>query len=137
MMAIAVMVSSCSKSPYDKAVEHIENLDRQVITSTTMNEYEDVYQKVIALQSDPNLANLKNLTSSEKQTIVKKMTSLTLDALAVKAILYEMPDSIKPSKYDMKTLCNLCIDKKVNIMTPNFRYHEVRAIISDYYKAKQ
>lgn len=135
MIVVVGIMSGCNKSPYDIAVEHIEELDKQVTSSTTMDEFDEVYNEIIDLKTELDFKKLKNLTHSEKEVLVLKMTSLTIDALAVKAILYEMPDSIKPSVEDIKVLSSICVEHKAKL-TPNPGYQEVRSIISDYYKAK-
>lgn len=136
LVVFAVMISGCRKSPYDQAVGYIDDLDDEVTAVTSSAEYDNVYQKITEIQSSPEFANLQSLTPSEKATVTEKMTTLTLNALAAKAVLHEMPDSIKLSSDDMKALCKLCIDKKANVLGNRFGYPEVKTIISDYYTAK-
>ena len=101
-VSIVLAVSACTKTPYEKAVDNIDGLTEEVISSTNETEFDSVYNKIVKLSSNELMTNLSDCSNEEKTTIKEKAINLTMSALAVKAILYVMPKDITPTSQDMK-----------------------------------
>lgn len=128
----AVALTACTKSPYDKAVDYLDELSTAVQAATNETEYDVVYNKIVTLNSNDIMSNLNNLSQEQKQEITAKTVNLTMEALAVKAILYVMPQDITPTADDISKLTNECLQNKADVMTAP--YPQVRAIVRKYYK---
>ena len=128
-------MSSCSDSRYDKAIAYIDELSTEVVSSTTEKEFDVVYNKIVALKSDKLINDLTDLSDNQKAELLKKMATLTFNALAVKAILYVMPKDITPTAADMNQMVKECIQKKCNTLTQP--YEDVRAVVNEYYSTKE
>lgn len=76
LTAIAVIVSSCSNSPYDKAVNYIDELSAEVKTVTTEIEFDKVYNKIVNINSNGIMTCLSDLSREQKQVIIQKMANL-------------------------------------------------------------
>lgn len=133
-LIIIPMTVGCSKSPYEKAMDYLQELSEEVTSVTDMESYDVVYNKIINLKSDPLITGLSRLTDNEMQEFTDEMTSLTMEALFVKAILYVKPSDIKLTAQDMKALCDICKEKNVNPLSAEFEYSKMSTIIKDYYK---
>lgn len=131
-IAFLALFSGCQQNPYDKAVSYIDNLSTEITSVTTDTEYEEVYNKIIALNANETITNLTDLSQEQKREIVQKAARLTQKALAVKAILYVMPKDIKPTAEDITKMTNECIQKNLN--TINSPYSEVSAMVKEYYR---
>lgn len=130
---IMLLTVSCSKSPYDKAMDYLHDLSNEVTSVTDMESYDAVYDKIVRLNSDPMITGLTDLTDNQKRDFTDEMLSLTMDALMVKAILYAMPSDIKPTAKDIKALCAICKEKNLNPLTAELEYSQMNTIIKDYY----
>lgn len=130
-VAIVGILVACKQKPYEKAISYIEKLSSEVMASTNESEYDAVYNKIVALNSNEVMTNLSGLSQKQSETIQQKTIALTLDALAVKAILYVMPTNIKPSPEDISKMATDCIEKNLNTTTPP--YTDVRTLVNDYY----
>ena len=130
---LSVIFTACSEqSNHEKALQHLDVLSSELMSCTTQEKYDIVYEKVIAIKNDPKFKALASETNDKKAEIVVKTAKLIQEALAVKAILLVIPQTIEPTQKDIKALLQNCIDKKLNIMVPP--YSEVSAMIREYYK---
>lgn len=129
-IAMATLVG-CKQSPYEKAEAYIDELETEVMSVTTAAQYDAVYTKIIELPKSEVMNNLTELSDGQKKEIVHKTVELTLEALAVKAILYVMPKDVTPTADDISKLANECIEKKLNTMTTP--YADVRKLVYEYY----
>lgn len=130
-IALVFLFVGCQKSPYDKAVDYIDGLSAEVVKATNEAEYDAVYNQIVNLNANEVMVNLKALSPEQSQTIKQKAVDLTFKALAVKAILYVMPQSIKPTAADITTLANECIQKKLNVTTQP--YTDVKSLVDEYF----
>lgn len=135
LLSLAALMSSCSYSRYDKAIAYIDELSTEVVSSTTEKEFDVVYNKIVALKSDKLINDLTDLSDNQKAEFLKKMETLTFNALAVKAILYVMPKDITPTADDMNQMVKECIQKKCNTLTQP--YEDVRVVVNEYYSTKE
>lgn len=135
-MLMLVMVG-CQKSPYEKAISYIDELSEDVTSATDMQAYDAVYNKIVNLKSNALITDLKDLSDSQKRELTVKIADLTLEALAVKAILYEMPATITPTPEDIKAICQECIDKKIDIINGFGGYPEVKTLIMEHFHTQQ
>lgn len=131
-IVLVFLFVGCQKSPYDKAVDYIEGLSIEVMKATNEAEYDAVYNRIVNLNANEVMVNLKDLSPEQSQTIKQKAADLTFKALAVKAILYVMPQTIKPTAADITTLANECIQKKLNVITPP--YTDVKSLVDEYFR---
>ena len=134
-IAIVFLFFGCKQSPYDKAVNYIDELSAQVTSATNEAEFDKAYNKIITINSNEVMTSLTDLSQGQKQMIIQKMSDLTFKALAVKAILYVMPKDITPTPKDMSKLVDLCINKKLNVLSQP--YTDVKSLVNDYYKINQ
>lgn len=131
-IASLVLLFGCKQSPYDKAVSYIDNLSTEITSVTTDAEYEEVYNKIVTLNSNEAMTNLTDLPQEQKREIAQKAIRLTQEALTVKAILYVMPKDVKPTTGDIVKLVNECLQKKLDIL--NSPYSDVSAMVKEYYR---
>ena len=134
--SLLFVMTSCQKSPCDNAIDLIHELSAEVTSATDTKTYDEVYNKIVNLKTNPLITGLKDLSASQKQEFTEEMTNLTLEALAVKAILFEIPSSVTPTSEDIKNLCKKCIDAKASVITAG-GYPEVKAIVEEYFKGKE
>lgn len=132
LIASLALLSGCKQSPYDKAVSYIDNLSTEIMSVTTDAEYEEVYNKIVALNSNEAMTNQTDLSQEQKQDIAQKTIKLTQEALVVKAILYVMPKDIKPTAEDMAKMTDECIQKKLNVLA--HPYSDVWTMVKEYYQ---
>lgn len=127
----AFLLIGCKQTPYDKACSYIDELSSEVMAATNDTEYDAVYNKIVSLNTSEEMSDLRGLSQEQSQTIKAKATELTLEALAVKAILYVMPKDVTPTVDDISKLANECIEKKLDTMTSP--YSDVRKLVYEYY----
>lgn len=127
----AFLLIGCKQSPYDKAIDYMDELSTEVMAATNDTEYDAVYNKIVSLNKSEVMTNLRGLSQEQSQTIKVKATELTLEALAVKAILYVMPKDVTPTADDISKLVNECIEKKLDTMSNP--YSDVRKLVYEYY----
>ena len=133
LCVLSVLFTACSeKSNHEKALQHLNELSTELMTCTTQEKYDVVYEKVVAIKNDPMFSALAGETNEQKLEIVAEAAALIQEALAVKAILFAMPKTIEPTEKDIKALVKNCIDRKLNIMVPP--YSEIASMIREYYK---
>lgn len=130
-----MLLNSCCDNRYDKAIAYIDQLSTEVVSATTEEDFDVVYNKIVALKTDKVMTDLTDLSDNQKAEFLKKMETLTFNALAVKAILYVMPKDITPTADDMNQMVKECIQKKCNTLTQP--YDDVRTVVSEYYSAKK
>ena len=135
LLFFAMLLNSCSDNRYDKAVAYIDQLSTEVVSATTEEDFDAVYNKIVALKSDKLINDLTDLSDNQKVELQQKMVTLTSNALAVKAILYVMPKDTTPTADDMNQMVKECIQKKCNTLTQP--YGDVRTVVSEYYSAKE
>lgn len=125
---------ACSKpqSPYDKAVDYIDELSTEVRAATNDAEYDAAYKKIVNINANEVMTNLGSLPQAQKQEVMAKAENLILEALAVKAILYVMPRDISPSADDISKLTDECLQDKADVLVAP--YPQVREIVRKYYK---
>lgn len=128
--AILLLFLSCSTGQQN-AVEYLNELSSEVISCTTETEYDKVYAKIVALHDDERFKD-NNVSLNENIEIVKGMTTLTIEALTVKAILYVIPASVTLTSQDMISLVEECINNNVNVHS--LPYDDVKRIVYNYYK---
>ncbi len=122
-------LSACSNEK--GAVEYAKELSSEVVSCTTMEEFDVVYEKITAIKADPRFMAQPGETNEEKKEIVQATAKLIFEALAVKAILVETPDSINITPTDMKTLTEQCISMKLN--TTVMPYTEVGKLVRSHF----
>lgn len=127
----ALLLMGCKQTPYDKAINYMDELSTEVMAATNDTEYDAVYNKIVSLNTSEVMSDLRGLSQEQSQTIKAKATELTLEALAVKAILYVMPKDATPTADDISKLANECIEKKLNTMTSP--YADARKLVYKYY----
>lgn len=126
------LISCVEKSNHEKALGVLDDLSTELMSCTTQEKYDVVYEKVIAIQNDPKFGALEGQTYEQKMEIVAGTTQLVQEALAVKAILFVMPSGIEPTEKDIRTLVNICLDRNLNITRPP--YSDIHAVLCEYYK---
>lgn len=135
LLSLAILSSSCSDSRYDKTIAYIDNLSTEVVSATTETDFDMVYNKIVALKSDTMMIDLTDLSDNQKAELQVKMADLILNALAVKAIWYVLPEDITPTAADMERLAKECTQKKCNTLTQP--YDEVKTVVNEYYSVKE
>lgn len=132
--AMLLLFLACSPKQ-QSAVEYMNELSSQLVSCTTEVEYDKVYEEIDALKDDARFSNNDDLSANEKLEIVKGMAALVHKALAVKAILYVMPESVTPTSQDMSSLVDECINNNANVHSQP--YSDVKAIVYTYYKISE
>ncbi len=124
-----LFLSACSEK--NDAVTYVEELSSELLSCTNMEQYDAVYDKIIAIDEDVRFTAQPGQTQEEKAAIIKASARLIHEALAVKAILYVMPEDVVPTKEDIRQLTEECIDKKLNVV--NGSYSEVRSLVKAHF----
>lgn len=126
-MSLCLCMFACcqKKSDFDKAVELLDNLSVQLTECTTDKKFEKVYQEIIGLDENPLI--MHNYTPEQNRVVVMKTAKVVKDALAVKAILFELPSNIKLNKKELTEMIQECSDKDYNTLAPP--YKDVRTMI--------
>ncbi len=124
-----LLLSTCSNK--NESVEYLEELSSKVLSCTTMEQYDMVYEDIIAIQTDSRFKAQPGQTDKEKAEIIQAATNLTMNALAVKAVLYVVPQDVTLMPRDMQNLAKQCVEKKLNIhIAP---YAEVKALVKSHF----
>lgn len=131
---LLTVVSSCTKSHYDKVNSYLDELSTEVVSSTTEEEFNVSYRKVIELKENDLMVNLSDLSHKQKQEILCKVETLTMKTLAVKAVLYVLPKDIKPTVKDMEYLTNEILKRELDLIS--FPFSDVGTLVNKYYSAK-
>lgn len=133
MSVLVVSLTACfEKSNHDKAMEQLEDLSDELTSCTTQEQYDVVYENLIAINNDPKFGVVEGETNEQKAEIIAGTAKVVQEALAVKAILYTMPSGVKPTEKDIKALVKICLDRKLNIILPP--HSDVHAMLCEYYK---
>lgn len=132
LCAFALWACSKPQSPYDKAVDYIDELSTEVRAATNDAEYDAAYKKIVNINANEVMTNLGSLPQAQNQEVMAKAENLILEALAVKAILYVMPRDITPSPDDISKLVDVCLQDKADVSVSP--YPQVRTIVRKYYK---
>lgn len=104
-VAMVLVMVSCSSSPCDKLIKHMDTLQSEVMACTTQEQYDAVYVKVTSVDEMVNEESAKvKFTAEEGDKIKEKTAELTLKALIVKDILFAMPKDIVPTQEDMQAM---------------------------------
>ena len=135
LLFFAMLLNSCCDNRYDKAIAYIDQLSTEVVSATTEEDFDVVYNKIVALKTDKVMTDLTDLSDNQKVELQQKMATLTFNALAVKAILYVMPKDITPTADDMNQMVKECIQKKCNTLTQP--YEDVKVVVNEYYSTKE
>lgn len=135
VFVMAVLLNSCNKTPYEKAISYIDDLSEEVLSATSQEEFDEVYYKIIDLNNNPLIRDLNNLSSEQNREFTAKAAQLTFNALAVKAILFVLPKDIKPTADDMKEMATECVDKSVNVISQP--YPEVRELVYKHFSISE
>lgn len=132
MGVLALSVTACfEKSNHEKTIELLEDLSTELMSCTTQEQFDVVYEKVVDIKNDTKLGELVGETNEQKAEIIARVAELIQNSLAVKAILYAMPSGVEPTKNDMKALVKICLDKKLNIILPP--HSDVHKMLCEYY----
>lgn len=134
IIILLAVVSSCTKSHYDKVNSYLDVLSAKVVSSTTEEEFDVSYRKVVELKDNELMVNLSDLSHKQKLEILLKVETLTMKALAVKAVLYVLPKNIKPTAKDMKYLTNEILKRELDLIS--FPYSDVKTLVNEYYSVK-
>ena len=126
------LISCVEKSSHEKAMELLENLSTELMLCTTQEQYDVVYEKVVAIKDNPKFGQIEGETNEQKGEIIAGTAKLIQEALAVKAILYCMPDGVKPTSEDIKTLVGICLERNLNIILQP--YSDVHEMLCKYYR---
>ena len=130
---LAMSLTACfEKSNHDKAMKQLKDLSEELMSCTTQEQYDVVYEKVIAINNDPKFGVVEGETNEQKAEIIAGTAKVVQEALAVKAILYAMPSGVKPTVEDMKTLVKICLERNLCIILPP--HSDVHAMLCEYYK---
>lgn len=135
VFVMAVLLNSCNKPSYEEAISYIDELSEEVLSATTDEEFDEVYNKIIDINNHPQIKRIADYPSEQKAVIIAKAAQLTLDALAVKAILYVLPKDIHPTADDMKEMAGECLDKHLNIISQP--YPEVRELVYKHFSISE
>lgn len=135
VIVMAVLLSSCNKSSYEETISYIDELSEEVLSATTDEEFDEVYNKIIEINNHPQIKKITEYPSEQKGVIIAKTAQLTRDALAVKAILYVLPKDIHPTADDMKEMVGECLEKRLNITS--LPYSEVRELVYKHFSISE
>lgn len=128
-----LFLSACSKP--NEAVAYAEELSNGVTACTSMEEFDSIYNKIVALQSDPRFIAQPDLTNDERVEIGEATQKVITEALVVQQILGAMPNDIKLTADDMKQLVDKFIAKDLNtVAAPQT---EVRKLINEHFNISE
>lgn len=130
---LALSLTACfEKSNHEKTMELLEDLSTELMSCTTQEQFDVVYEKIVDIKNDPKLGELVGETNEQKAEIIAEIAELIQNSLAVKAILYAMPNGVEPTPSDIKALVKICLDRRLNIILPP--HSDVHAMLCEYYK---
>lgn len=131
-MLIISLMSCSEKSNHEKALELLDNLSTELMSCTTQEQYDVVYEKVIAIKNNSAFGTIEGETNEQKAEILKRTAKVVQEAMTIKAILYAMPSGIKPTEKDIQALAKICIERNLNILLPP--YSDIHTMLCEYYK---
>lgn len=115
-VAMVLVMVSCSSSPCDKLIKHMETLQSEVMACTTQEQYDAIHEKVTGVDEMVNEESEKvKFTAEEGDKIKEKTAELTLTALVVKDILSVIPKDIVPTQEDMQAMVEKAMPKDKNL----------------------